>query len=85
MRPRMDWMLATILELTDLSKEILSTDLIRLNEGNASYVIRHFNTPSLIRDLEITIANTVTDPGSIFAKMKKRCQEFEKAGTPLGW
>ena len=81
----MDWMLATIPELTDLSKEILSTDLIRLNEGNASYVIRHFNTPSLVRDLEITIANTVTDPGSIFAKMKKQCQEFEKAGTPLGW
>ena len=85
MRPRMDWMLATIPELTDLSKEILDTDLIRLHEGNASYVIRHFTTPSLVRDLEITIANTITDPGSIFAKMKKKCQEFEKAGTPLGW
>ena len=85
MRPRMDWMLATIPELTDLSKEILDTNLIRLHEGNASYVIRHFTTPSLVRDLEITIANTITDPGSIFAKMKKKCQEFEKAGTPLGW
>ena len=85
MRPRMDWMLATIPELTDLNKEILNTDLIRLHEGNASYVIRHFTTPSLVRDLEITIANTITDPGSIFAKMKKRCQEFERAGNPLGW
>ena len=85
MRPRMDWMLATILELTDLSKEILGTDLICLNEGNASYVICHFTTPSLVRDLEITIANTITNLGSIFTKMKKRCQEFEKAGTPLGW
>ena len=85
MQPRMDWMLATVPELTDLSKEILSTDLIRLHDGNACYVIRHFTTPSLVRDLEITIANTITDPGSIFAKMKKRCQEFEKAGTPLGW
>ena len=85
MRPRMDWMLATIPKLTDLNKEILSTDLIRLHEGNTSYVIRHFTTPSLVRDLEITIANTITDPGSIFAKMKKRCQEFEKAGTALGW
>ena len=85
MRPRMDWMLATIPELTDLNKEILSTDLIRLHEGNASYVICHFTTPSLVRDLEITIANTITDPGSIFAKMKKRCQEFERAGNPLGW
>ena len=81
----MDWMLATVPELTDLSKEILDTDLIRLHEGNASYVIRHFTTPSLVRDLEITIANTITNPGSIFAKMKKRCLEFEKAGTPLGW
>ena len=81
----MDWMLATVLELTDLSKEILSTDLIRLHEGNASYVIQHFTTPSLVRDLEITITNTITNPGSIFAKMKKRCQEFKKAGTPLGW
>ena len=85
MQPQMDWMLATILELTDLSKEILSTDLIQLNEGNASYVIQHFTTPSLVHDLEITIANTITNPGSIFAKMKKQCQEFEKAGTPLGW
>ena len=85
MRPRMDWMLATIPELTDLNKEILSTDLIRLHEGNASYVIRHFTTPSLVRDLEITITNTITDPGSIFAKLKKRCQEFERAGNPLGW
>ena len=39
MHPRMDWMLATVPELTDLSKEILSTDLIRLHKGNASYVI----------------------------------------------
>ena len=85
MRPQMDWMMATIPELTDLTKEILDTDLIRLHDGNASYVVRHFATPSLVRDLEITIANTITDPGSIFAKMKKRCQEFEKAGTPLGW
>ena len=85
MWPRMDWMLATVPELTDLSKEILHTDLIRLHEGNASYVIRHFTVPSLVCDLEITIANTITNPGSIFAKMKKRCQEFEKAGNPLGW
>ena len=85
MRPRMDWMLATVPELTDLTKEILDTDLIRLHDGNASYVVRHFAGPSLVRDLEITIANTITDPGSIFAKMKRRCQEFEKAGTPLGW
>ena len=85
MRPRMDWMMATIPELTDLSKEILDTDLIRLHEVNASYVIRHFNEPAKVRDLEITIANTIAEPGSLYAKLKKRCQEFEKAGTFVGW
>ena len=85
MRPRMDWMMATVPELTELSREILDTDLICLHEGNASYVIRHFNEPSKVRDLEITIANTITEPGSLYAKLKKRCQEFEKAGTMVGW
>ena len=85
MRPRMDWMMATIPELTDLSREILDTDLIHLHEGNASYVIRHFTEPSKICDLEITIANTISEPGSLYAKLKKKCQEFEKAGTFVGW
>ena len=85
MRPRMDWMLATIPELTDLSREILDTDMIRLHEGNASYVIRHFYEPAKVRDLEITIANTIAEPGSLYAKLKKRCQEFEKSGTFVGW
>ena len=85
MRPHMDWMMATVPELTDLSREILDTDLIRLHEGNASYVVRHFNEPSKVRDLEITIANTVTELGSLYAKLKKKCQEFEKAGTFVGW
>ena len=85
MRPRMDWMMATIPELTELSREILDTDLIRLHDGNASYVVRHFYEPSKVRDLEITIANTITEPGSLYAKLKKRCQEFEKSGTFVGW
>ena len=85
MRPRMDWMMATVPELTDLSREILDTDLIRLHNGNASYVVRHFYEPSKVRDLEITIANTIMEPGSLYAKLKKRCQEFEKTGTFVGW
>ena len=85
MRPHMDWMMATIPEITDLSREILDTDLIRLHEGNASYVVRHFDEPSKVRDLEITIANTIAEPGSLYAKLKKRCQEFEKSGTFVGW
>ena len=85
MRPRMDWMLATIPSLTDLSKEILDTSLIRLQDGNAVYVIRHFAAPAKVRDLEFTIANTVENPGALFGKLKKHCMEFEKSGVSLGW
>src|SRR5258707_7944348 len=85
MRTRMDWMLATIPSITDITKEILTTSLIRLQEGNAVYVVRHFAAPAKIRELEITIANTITEPGSLFNKLKKRCQEFEKSNVMLGW
>src|SRR5258706_4139413 len=85
MRPRMDWMLATIPEISDVTKEILTTSLIRLQEGNAIYIVRHFAALARIRELEITIANTITDPGSLFHKLKKRCQEFETSNVQLGW
>ena len=39
MRPHMDWMLATIPAITNVTKEILLTSLIRLQEGNAVYVV----------------------------------------------
>ena len=85
LRPRMDWMLATIPALTEVTKEILSTSIIRLQDGNAVYVVRHFNVPAKIRDLEVTVANTITDPGILFGKLKSRCLEFEKSGVRLGW
>ena len=85
MRPRMDWMLATIPSLTDLSKEILGTSLIHLQDGNAVYVIRHFTAPAKVHNLEFTIANTVENPGALFSKLKKRCMEFEKSGVSLSW
>ncbi len=85
MRPRMDWMLATIPDISDVTREILTTSLIRLQEGNAIYVVRHFTAPAKIRELEITIANTITEPGSLFHKLKKRCQEFETSNVQLGW
>ena len=81
----MDWMLASIPSLTDLSREILDTSLIRLQSGNAVYVIRHFSAPSRVRNLEFTINNTVENPGALFGKLKKRCMEFERSGVPLGW
>src|SRR5258706_5487132 len=85
MHPRMDWMMATIPAITDITKEILLTSLIRLQEGNAVYVICHFAALAKIRKLEITIANTITEPGSLFHKLKKRCLEFEKSNVQLGW
>ena len=85
LRPRMDWMLATIPALTEATKEILSTSIIRLQDGNAVYVVRHFNVPAKIRDLEVTVANTITDPGVLFGKLKSRCLEFERSGVRLGW
>ncbi len=85
MRPRMDWMMATIPALTNVTNEILSTSLICLQEGNTIYVVRHFAALARIRELEITIANTITEPGSLFHKLKKRCLEFEKSNVLLGW
>ena len=85
LRPRMDWMLATIPALTDVTKEILSTSIIRLQDSNAIFVIRHFNVPAKIRDLEITVANTIIDPSVLFGKLKSKCLEFEKSGVHLGW
>ena len=85
LRPRMDWMLATIPALTEVTKEILSTSVIRLQDGNAIYVVRHFNVPAKLRDLEITVANTIADPGVLFGKLKSRCLEFERSGVHLGW
>src|SRR5258706_15624420 len=85
MRPRMDWMLATIPDITDDTKEILTTSLIRLQEGNDVYIVCHFAAPARIRELEITIANTISEPGSLFSKLKKRCQDFEKSNVQLGW
>ena len=85
LRPRMDWMLATIPALTEVTKEILSTSIIRLQDGNAVFVVRHFNIPATIRDLEVTVANTITEPGTLFGKLKSRCLEFEKSGVRLGW
>src|SRR5258706_272165 len=85
MCPRMDWMLATIPDISDATREILTTSLIHLQEGNAIYVVRHFTAPARIRELEITIANTITEPGSLFHKLKKRCQEFETSNVQLGW
>src|SRR5258706_9172927 len=66
MRPCMDWMMATIPAITDITKEILLTSLIRLQEGNAAYIVCHFAAPPKIRKLELTIPNTIMEPCSLF-------------------
>ena len=48
MEPRQDWMLCTIPDCLGPRAEILTAALIRLLNGNASYVVRHFGPPSRI-------------------------------------
>ena len=42
MVPRHDWMLCTIPDVEGPRAEILTTAIMRLSEGNASYIVRHF-------------------------------------------
>jgi len=65
--------------------EILTTSLIRITEGNASYVVRHLTPPSVVRDLEFTVPSTGATNDGIYAQLKKRQLEFEADGVALGW
>ena len=48
MVPRQDWMLCTIPDVEGPRAEILTTSIMRLSEGNASYVVRHLSTLSCV-------------------------------------
>jgi len=88
--PRQDWMLCTVpsddgVTPNGRAAEILTTSLIRITEGNASYVVRHLTPPSVVRDLEFTVPSTGASNDGIFAQLKKRQLEFEADGVALGW
>jgi len=88
--PCQDWMLCTIPSddgITPSGKvaEILTTSLIRITEGNASYVVRHLTPSSVVWDLEFTVPSTGATNDGIFAQLKKRQLEFEADGIALRW
>ena len=88
--PCQDWMLCTIPSSDGVTPdgkaaEILTTSLIRITEGNASYVVRHLTPPSVVRDLEFTVPSTGATNDGIFTQLKKRQLEFEADGVALGW
>ena len=85
MEPRQDWMLCTIPDCLGPRTEILSAALIRLLDGNASYIVQHFGPPSRIRELEITVKGSNADAGQIFNQLKKKQLSFESSGVSLGW
>ena len=85
MEPRQDWMLCTIPDCIGPRAEILSAAIIRLLDGNASYIVRHFAPPSRIRELEITVKGSNADAGQIFNQLKRKQLSFESSGVSLGW
>jgi hypothetical protein len=85
MNPRQDWMLCTIPDTAGPRAEILDAALIRLHSGNVSYVVRLFNEPSRIRDLDIAVPGAMSDPNAIFSKLKKALIEYEENNVELGW
>src|ERR1700679_507160 len=85
MAPRQDFMFCTIPSYSAASREIKSTALIRLLNGNASYVVRHFSAPSTMRDLDITVKGPNPSINGTFAQLWKKLLEFESKGINLGW
>src|SRR5882757_9640854 len=83
--PRQDWMFCTVPENSTGYEEILKTDLIRIHDGNASYVVRRFGLASTSRDLEFTVRGSTGDGDSIYAQLRKKQLEFESSGVSLGW
>ena len=85
MDPRQDWMWCTIPDVSSPRKEILTTALMRLSDGNASYIVRHFGQPSLTRDLTFTVKGQSGDANAIYTQLRKCLLEFEARGIFLGW
>ena len=85
MEPCQDWMLCTIPDCLGPRAEILSAAIVRLLDGNASYIVQHFAPPSRIRELEITVKGSNADAGQVFNQLKRKQLSFESSGISLGW
>ena len=83
--PRLDWMMGVIPSIDGSAKEILTTALIRLYDGNASYVIRHIGPVTKYRELDVEVKGQVRGPNQIFDQLKKRILELEASGSRLGF
>ena len=86
--PRHDWMLCSIPSIPkegDPSFELLTAALIRMSEGNASYVVRHITPISTVRELDVHIKGSIADPVSVFHQLKKKQLDYESKGAFLGW
>ena len=85
MVPRQDWMLCTIPDVDGPRAEILTTAIMRLSEGNASYIVRHLSALSCVRDLVFSIKGSNTDANGVYAQIRKKLIDFESRGVHLGW
>ena len=85
MDPRQDWMMCTIPSVEGTANEILSTALMRLASGNASYVVRHFGPITRSRDLDLSIKGSSHTGDAVYDMLRKRVIHFESMGVSLGW
>ena len=85
MVPRQDWMLCTIPDVDGPRAEILTTAIMRLSEGNASYIVRHISALLCVRDLVFSIKGSNTDANGVYAQIRKKLLDFESRGVHLGW
>ena len=85
MDPRQDWMMCTIPSVEGLANEILGTALMRLANGNATYVVRHFGPITRSRDLDISIKGSSHNRDAVYDMLRKRVLHFESKGVSLGW
>ena len=85
MDPRQDWMMCTIPSVEGPASEILNTAIMRLANGNATYVIRHFGPITRSRDLDISIKGSSHTGDAVYDMLRKRVLHFEASGISLGW
>ena len=82
--PRLDWMMCTIPSIDGPAKEVLDTALIRMYDGNASYVVHHLDPLRRLRELDL-IVRFVGGADQVFDQLKKRILEFEAKGVPVNF
>ena len=82
--PRLDWMMCTIPSIEGPAKEILDTALVRMYDGNASYVVRHLDPLRRLRELDLVV-RFVGGADQVFDQLKKRILEFEARGVPVNF